>query len=441
LLTPFAALGAFLGDPVGMAAARLAMVGVGAVNVVVVYRLARVVIGDRPAALAAPLLYAVAPAAVGAEHVVLLEPLTNVFVLTALLLVLGGRHDVVAGVLLGAGLAVKAFAVVYLVAVFGWIAWRSRERLIAVSLGAAGSLLGLFVPFAVLAGPSRLWRDLVTSQLDRPADGGSSPLAVVASLLGFGAHPGTGLRIVALAAIATLVGACVHRVRSGRQSTSSLPAAPPPGAPALSQAPSVPLLFTLIAAGVGTAFVVSPSYFGHYADFFVPPFALTLAVLVASGGWPMRLPCVLLAVGGLAGSVDGIATGPRPASLAAVARYVPGGACVYSDAVSLLVAANRLRLPDPSCPGWLDGRGQNLVWSVDRRQPAHFYPAGFLSDRAWQRQTGRQLAAASFLLVRADPTSMQEWSAPLRSYVASHFRLVWSSGPALIPAQLWVRVG
>lgn len=121
----------------------------------------------------------------------------------------------------------------------------------------------------------------------------------------------------------------------------------------------------------------------------------------------------------------------------AVDAHVPTGACVYSDAVSLAVAADRFRPPSPSCPGWLDGRGQNLVWSSHRTVP-NFYPRGFLVDRRWQQQTQRQLDAAAFLLVRSDPTQMPEWSPSVRAYVARHFQLVWT-GSGRIPAQLWAR--
>jgi 4-amino-4-deoxy-L-arabinose transferase-like glycosyltransferase len=435
LLLPAAGIGALVGDPGGMAAARVEVVLAELLNVWLVYRLTRIAARGtdkfrRWAPFVAAALYAVAPGAVAAGHTVLLEPFTNLLTLTAMLLLLRGegsvRSDAMSGALVAAALGVKMFAAVYLAAAVIWLCVTARSRIRAFATGFGAAVVVVFAPFAIVAGPARLWRDLVTTQLTRPADGSMSASGRVRSMTGLTALsvPVTMLLLTAGAIVAAAIVMTVRR--RGMPLSSHL------------------LLWVLVAAGIGVAFARSPSYFDHYAGFFAAPLAVSAGIVLAASsavGLTWRAATVgvtiALAVPASFWSLKGDLAWRSDPSLQAVDARVPAGACVYADAVSLAVAADRFRPPSPSCPGWLDGRGQNLVWSHGRTVP-HFYPHGFLANGRWQQQTQRQLDAAAFLLVRSDPTRMPEWTPALRAYVARHFQLVWT-GSGRIPAQLWAR--
>ena len=88
-LTPFAALARWTGDSTALAAARLAFIVVGALNTVLVARLARR--WGIASAVVAGTLYAVSSAAAYAERLTLLEPLGTLTVLAAVSLLLRAR--------------------------------------------------------------------------------------------------------------------------------------------------------------------------------------------------------------------------------------------------------------------------------------------------------------------------------------------------------------
>jgi 4-amino-4-deoxy-L-arabinose transferase-like glycosyltransferase len=436
LLLPAASIGALFGDPAGMAAARVEVLLAELINVWLVYRLTRIAAGGadgfrRLAPLFAAALYAVAPGAVAAGHTVLLEPLTNLLTLTAMLLLLrrpgSARGVAMSGALLAAALGIKVFAAVYLAVAVVWLCVTAKRRLVAFAAGFATAAVLVFAPFAIAAGPGRLWRDLVTTQLTRPADGSMSVGDRVRSMTGLTAlSVPVSLLVVTLCAILAAAILATARRRG-------LPLSPQVS------------LWAVLAAGIAVAFARSPSYFDHYAGFFAAPLDVLAGVVLAASsatGLTWRAAgagvALALAVPATFWSIKGDVTWRSVPSMQAVDAHVPPGACIYSDAVSLAVAADRFRPPSPSCPGWLDGRGQNLVWTGSRRVP-HFYPRGFLVNRRWQQQTQRQLDAAAFLLVRSDPTRMPEWTPSLRAYVAHRFQLVWTAG-GRIPAQLWARI-
>src|SRR4051794_29668639 len=156
LLLPAAALGDWLGDPVGMAAGRVEVLLFALANIWLVHRLAsRLAAPPRAAAtgLVAAGLYAVMPNAVAAEHTILLEPLATFACLVAAQLLLGRddptpRRLAGAGFFLAAGVALKLFAGAYVVAAVGYLLWTRRPRALLVL--AAGGLVGtavLVLPF------------------------------------------------------------------------------------------------------------------------------------------------------------------------------------------------------------------------------------------------------------------------------------------------------
>lgn len=425
LFLPFAAVGAWFGDHVGMEAARVFVVAVSVVNVVLVYRIARNLAAPAaaPAAgLVAAAVYAVFPGAVAAEHTLLLEPIVNLLVLLGSDCLfarppLTRRRTVAAGALFAAAIAVKVFAAVYVVVALIAFAttrdWRALRRL------GAGCVAGIVVfvgPFLV-ADPRRFWDDVVLTQLQRPTDGGGSGWSRFADIVGFG--PLTpALAVLGVLMLATCV---VLFARSAQQ---------------------LPAIYWLgMCAAFVVAFMTSPSYFTHYADVLAPPLAIATGAGIASlTRWRLASLAAAAATPGLlvSASLIPLVGWTGQAGFAAVDRLTPPGSCLYTDSVSLTIAADRFRAPSRQCRTWIDGRGVNLTLS--RHWPASrpFYPDGFLTDAAWQRENLAQLTAADALLIRGTTADVAEWSVQARDYVRTNFRRIWSAG-GHAPASLWVR--
>ena len=422
LLLPFAGLGALFGDPVGLAAARVAMALVAVANIVLVHRLAlRIPTStgrQRQGALAAALFYAVMPNAVLAEHTVLLEPLVNLACLLAVLCLSKGRGGVVAaGVLIAAAAGIKVFAAAYVFGLLIWMAISHRRALIAPLV--AGLALGTTVligPFFALA-PTAFWREVVVTQLSRPADG--SPGGLVREL--DTALPHLLSVATALALLTTIVAVCVLRER---------------------RVPGSPVTLWMLVAGLGGfAFLNSPSYFAHYSAFLVPPGALVVSRL-ATRRRPLHAGTILLALlllGYAASSVrDDLRWGGQR-DLAEAGQLVPHGSCVFYEAISLAIAADVLTFPRRDCPSWIDGRGVALTQNTHWPHSRGFYPDGFREDERWQRDTRTQLQHADFLLLYKNPRGTVEWTAQTQTYALTHFTPVWVTTEGQQKSQLWKR--
>ncbi len=414
LLLPFAALGAAVGDPYGMAAARLTMAAVAVANMVLIHRLATKVTPRRGAALVAVAAYAVMPDAVIAEHTLLLEPVVNLFCLLAVLLLMRERpRPVLAGVLFAVAGGVKVFAAAYVLAVLAWLFLSHRRQLIAPLLaGTAGAGALLIGPF-FLAAPSAFWLDVVTTQSKRPADNTAGGLV---RMLDEVVPHAVSLLVLLLLIGAVLLGARTFEVRR----------------------PQSPVTLWLVVTGaVAIAFANSPSYFPHYGAFLVPPVAMLLCLVNGSRRWAVG---ALLAVW-LAASVHDVVTTQGQGDLQAAGRLVPDGACVWSEGLSLTIAADVLRLPDSTCPGWIDGRGVNLTWNTDWPRDEEYYPSeGFLQTERWQEETRAQIARAEYLLLSSTPDLINEWTPQTQAFAASQFRVVWSQSEGRVRAVLLERV-
>lgn len=420
LLLPFAAVGAVFGDPVGMASARVLIVGVAVANVLLVHRLALRLPSrtERPALLAAA-VYAVMPNAVIAEHTLLLEPLVNLFCLLAVLCLLQqtSRYAVLAGVLLCAGAGVKVFAGAYIAGVLIWLVLSGRRALVRPLVGglAFGSAV-LLLPFFVLA-PSAFWHDLVITQLARPADG--TPGGLVRELDTVVPHLVSLALTAALLAVVLGLGVLTHR--KAPQSATSL--------------------WVFVGGLGGFAFLTSPSYFAHYGAFLVPALALLLSRLVEAPRLRAQFRAtglaVVVAFAALSVMEDSGYSGQG--DLREAGRLVPPGSCVFYEAISLAVAADVLSDPSATCPAWVDGRGVALTWNIHWPHTRSFYPAGFLADTRWQAETVAQLTRADFLLLYRDPAHTVEWTAPTQDYALRNFAPVWVDRPGDVRAQLWRR--
>ena len=171
-LTPFALLGRLTSDPTGFAVARLAFMGIGALNAVLVALLARRF--GLVAAVVSGVFYALWYPATFWEARTTIETIGTLLVLLCLLLLLpwSGRQTrravVLAGVLLGLSAGMKIWAVVPIAVILLWhlvVAGRSSAlRLAGGVVVGAGVLL---LPFFAMA-PGPMLRMVVADQLGRP---------------------------------------------------------------------------------------------------------------------------------------------------------------------------------------------------------------------------------------------------------------------------------
>ena len=411
LLLPFAALGALVGDPYGLAAARLTMAGVAVANVLLVHRLATTVTPRRAWALAAAAGYAVMPDAVIAEHTLLLEPVVNLFCLSAVLLLVRNR-PFLAGALFAVAGGVKVFAAAYVLAVLAWLVLSHRQHLLRPLLaGLATAGFILIGPFFAAA-PSAFWLDVVTTQGSRPNDNTHGGL--VRMLDEVVPHA------VALTALIALIGLVLLFARAFER-----------------RHPQSWVTLWIVVTGAGViAFANSPSYFPHYGAFLIPPVMVLLAHPRVPG---LLLGALLLVWTGA--SVHDVVTTRGQGDLAAAGRLVPDNACVWSEGLSLSIAADVLRLPDATCPGWIDGRGVNLTWNTDWPHTKEYYPsAGFVQSERWQREIRSQLTHASYLLLSSTPDRIDEWTPLTQAFARERFRPIWQQSSGRVHAVLLERI-
>ena len=264
----------------------------------------------------------------------------------------------------------------------------------------------LLLPF-FLAAPHAFWQDVVITQLARPDAGGHARRLV--DLAGFGPLwlvLGIPLLVVAVAAIA-------WRLRSA-------------GRPAYR-------VWVGVLALAAVAFASSSSYFPHYAAFLAPALAIALA-----GTRRVVLGVVLAAF--LAGSVISDAGARGQGDIAAAGGLVPPGSCVFYEHASVAIAADLFTPPTADCPAWLDGRGLLYTRSTDWPRDRPFYFEGFTTNERWQAELRDQLAHADYLLIKAEPDQIPEWSGQTRDYVSAHFvRVAAYPGKDHAQAQLWRR--
>jgi alpha-1,2-mannosyltransferase len=435
-LLPFVTLGSIVGDNWGLAIARVAVVAVSLVNLYLSMRLAGMGIerikAQRAAMLLSGLVYATYTNAVQAEHTLLLEPIVNLLCLMSITALVRCKHRYSSVALASFGLAmgttVKVFAVAYILAALLWLAYRRQGRLaVTAAVSYLLTLILVMAPWMLMAGAGAVWSDLVSTQLRRPPDGDMSTLQRMSDIFGltsFLGHPAAGLTVAAISIGVVAVGAVMFRRDSQSQ------------------------LWWFLTVTAVAAFLLSSAYFSHYSDFLAPAFAILLGRSAAIGGtlvparlrrpaWPVGACLLVIFLGG--GAVRPLSDWSGEGNVAAAVRqFVPEDACMFTDSVSLTVAANRLRVSSPSCRQWIDGRGYALTLTKRPSRAKTFYPVGFRQSVQWQRETMVQLQQAQFLLVRGDPLSLPEWSDSVRAYAATNFELrrKWVGD---WPWQLWAR--
>ncbi len=424
LLLPFAAVSSWLGQPTAFALARLAAIVVSAVNTGL---LVRIVARSQPLsrAVAAGTFAAIFSPSIVAGATLMLEPLLGLFSLLAVLRLTrqpaASRDSCWAGGLLAAATLTKAWGVIPLVAVVGRLLLerrRSEARNVAVAATATCAIV--ISPF-LIAAPGSLVRDVVWTQLRRPAAGLQGMLTRIASLVSpHGPIAGSDRlgAVGVLVALALLAACGIRRTGPGRVSA----------------------LVVLVALPI---FANGPSFYFHYGDFFTPWLALLLTTTVIPTGRPVKVIAVMLGGAlalGMAHQTIRVLRRQPPATidLAKLQRLI-GPGCVASEQVSLLLLADAF--DRPGCPSWLDPRGTALT-QLPTPVPRNFYPFGFRQLTGWQRQYLEFVAPADQLLLAGAPCEHAEWAPTTCQWVLDHFTLTGTAGnagPSQLAVQVWSR--
>ncbi|HUL98166.1 MAG TPA: hypothetical protein VLU24_01775, partial [Mycobacterium sp.] len=269
---------------------------------------------------------------------------------------------------------------------------------------------GVLIAPLVVQAPATAWHDIVVTQLRRP-DNPFVPdgLDRVADMVGLG-HVTIPVALVLIALLAVIT---VRRLD-----------------------PQV-VFWASVLVLTGSAFASSPTYFTHYGESLGPALALLVSRSLdfRKGALLVTAFAVAFAIGTRAELSN--LRGQR--DLRAATADIPGGACVYSDAISLLLIAKVYTTPGPDCPSFVDGRGVALTQNTDWDNSISFYPNGFVADKRWQHANVEQMTHAAYLLLRHTPATFPEWDASTRAYVLSHFTLAVQHHDGRQPFELWKR--
>ena len=332
VLSPFAGLALLIGEPMAFGAARLAFMALGGFNAVLVAHYLRLY--GNFGAVVGGLLYALFWPAVFTEHSVLQEGLGNTCLLAALVLLAPPAargpskiRMVGAGCFLGLAAAVKIWAVLPALIMFGWAFFLLGGRRAAhFLLGAIGTCTAACLLFFISA-PRAMWRMVVLDQLQRnPASAHAAER--LRDVLGLVVLPADGFSAALVVALAIVSAGCVI----GWASELARPA-------------------VLLLVAFTVLLLATPTWFFHYSG-------LTAAVLaITAGAAAQRLrdlsannrriagfAVVVVATAGLlAASVGPLLARsgdrfPRSEFTAAVT----GARCVTSDHPSALILTNRV---------------------------------------------------------------------------------------------------
>ncbi len=329
LLQPFAALGAWLGDPWALASTRLAFMALGALTAALICVL--LLPGGRAAALAGGGLYAVYPAAAHVERAPWLEAPASFLLVLALIALRPADESVrpwrtaAAGALLSLAMLTKLWGVALLGIILCWVLLtRGIRPALSYLVGAVGAGVVVLLPF--WAGWAQLWTDAVTAQVARPSVRASALLRI-GTLLGL--DQGDAARLpaaltVLLAGGALALALVAVRSRAGR-------------------------LYLLLLATTVAALLLVAAWYPNYPAFAAAPLALTVgssvSVICSQQRRIARVGAALVAVLIALGAIRQIVTPtgysfPRE-ELTAVLSKRDG--CVTTDHPIALVLTDRLR--------------------------------------------------------------------------------------------------
>jgi hypothetical protein len=393
VLAPFAALGRMTSDHIGLAAARLAFMVLGAVNAGLITVLAARYPRYRTtvaAAVAGGLFYALWYSSIYATRSTLLEGHGTLSLLVALVLVWrrpsppGPVAFYAAGAALGLGACTKIWGVVPLAVVAAWaFVAHGRAAFARLVAGAAGLAIVVCGPF-LLAAPTQMPTMVVLDQLHRPLST-PSPVqrALDASSLHWNAPHLTGApALVVLAVIVvTVLAASFFTWRCGG------------------------VLPVLLLAATITTLAASPSYFTHYGELVAAPLALVIAGAVAAWATHDRstalvrpstvLPVLVLVL--LEAPTQARAFG-RPLDVPTLRRAVAPARCVATDTPSTLAATDVLsRSLDVGCDVPVDLTGG--VYGTYRQVRADGRAVPRRLNQPWQSHLRSYLLSADAALL------------------------------------------
>ena len=372
VLAPFAALGHLVGDPAGFAAARLAFMVLGAVNVVLVTLVASR--AGRRAALAAGAIYVVWEVAANVERTTWLVAPQSTLLLLALLILAGprkrpeawvpsARRSAVAGVLLGLNVGLQVWGIVPLAIVLGWLIAIHRRSLqaavgpvLATVIGALVAIAAVWGPFLLVAGPQMV-RFVLLDQAGRTL-AHASVVERMRYMEGLPLHHGLGPWVPGFLVIGSFVVAAVAVVWVAWQRRV------------------VRLWAAILAAQVGTLFLAPP--LAHYAGWLAPTAAHVAGCDVDSAleaATSRRWITTTVRLGFAAGLVVLlVASAVRPIgnrlSLERLDAALAGERCVTADSPTLLIETGALaRYLQHGCPLMLDPTGVSYDDSRLTRMP------------------------------------------------------------------------
>ncbi|WP_147525099.1 hypothetical protein [Cellulomonas timonensis] len=433
-LAPFAALAGLVGDSWAMAAARIAVVLLGAVNAVLVAAILRS--RGWAASIVGGALYATWGTITIAERTVYLEPLLNTCVLVALLALRrrpgagsvgpAPRAVAVAGAMAGLAVAFKLWGAADVLALGALIGARAGVR--AVGRGALWCLVGLSPALALAAAdPAAAWRNVVAIQRGREANPTGalerigtlvSPAALTDPTIGPALAAAGGLLLVALCA-APLIRAV--RARQAPREWSD------------------PVWWGLLALAQTALLLLAPSWGTHYTAYVGP--ALCLLLGAGAGRLATRLPSDArpwAVAGGAVLAVPLVVSGVvapgwgRPLDNEPLAAFARQHECTWSATPSLLAAADAGRRQiRAGCPDVVDIFGVRLALDAGSPTPelaaaearaadGPGRPAGLPPD---ERIIWAQLADARAALL-TNQLSRNEMSAGLEAWLRGEFAQV-----------------
>jgi Glycosyltransferase family 87 len=442
LMAPIALLAKITGMSTGIAVARILTACVGAASVTLAGLLVRHR-GVLVTTLTCGLL-AVYPASLEAAHTVLLEPWTVLFCLIGALVIFDGDQLTTStkrlawgGVAFGFGGAVKVWAVLPVLVIL-LISWPRlpRRRWLAYAGGVAVGFGVPVLPFFALA-PGAFFHSVVSVQLSRIDLGRVREWLRLVSLTGLSDVPSV-TRVAALGAAAVIAGFVVLCVVGAWRRTGRPP-------------PDLERFAIGAAAVILAAFLWPADYSPHYAAFFVPFLAMSIALpagrFVAgpsesgprtrrSGATLLAGSLTALAVIGLAGMafIEGrhltkIAAG-NPA--AAAQRQIPAGACVVTDLTALTLVSDRFTSSVPGCSPMIDPIGADYDLSGGRNGVS-----GAARVPAVQRFWANAFRHAQYVWLTCTPAGSPRcqttnrripWTPALLAYFKSHFKAVHHGG-------------
>ncbi len=400
LLSPFGLLSNAVGTRGALAALRIFTPLIAGTNVFLVGRLVRH--RGCVTTLVACGLMALYPAERYALNAGLLEPITDLFCLAGATLLFdrdgfaGPRRVLLGGVLFGVAGAVKAPAVVVVLAVGAMCVTSPRRRLLPLLGGVVAGFGGLSLAFFVMA-PAAFIRDVVASQLSRLPGSGRTP--VVTRLQEMAVGGGSAGAYVALGVVALVI---VAAFAIRRQRLTALEA------------------FALATAGaVGAVQFATTQYYPQYPALLAPFLAIVMGLAVGRLAPPSRLDrlvpavaaagLVVLLVSQIA-AVEGVATSDYQRDVDAA---VPAGACTLSDGPRIIFSADRFVSSVPGCTLMVDPFGTMLAFNHDA--------AG--GDAAFRTA----LRSTDYLVLTSD---VDAWLggdyATLQPYVGANFHVVRS---------------